>query len=62
MRYWVTHCTRHPCSSLSERYPRLLLTQEIATIKMPDLNCNDVEAAMKVIGGTARNMGISVSA
>ena len=35
--------------------------KEIAQIKMPDLNANDVEAAMKIIEGTARNMGITVS-
>jgi large subunit ribosomal protein L11 len=34
--------------------------KEIAQIKMPDLNANDVEAAMKIIEGTARNMGITV--
>ncbi|MDJ0723582.1 MAG: 50S ribosomal protein L11 [Prochloraceae cyanobacterium] len=34
--------------------------QEIAQTKMPDLNANDIEAAMKIIEGTARNMGISV--
>ncbi len=34
--------------------------QEIAEYKMPDLNANDVEAAMKIIEGTARNMGIKV--
>lgn len=34
--------------------------QEIAEIKMPDLNANDVDAAMKIIAGTAKNMGISV--
>jgi large subunit ribosomal protein L11 len=33
---------------------------EIATIKMPDLNANDLEAAMKIVGGTARNMGVSI--
>ena len=27
---------------------------------MPDLNANDVEAAMKIIAGTAKNMGIKV--
>src|SRR5690349_16800396 len=31
--------------------------KEIATKKMPDLNANDVEAAMKVVAGTARQMG-----
>lgn len=34
--------------------------QEIAKIKMPDLNANDIEAAMKIIEGTARQMGIKV--
>ncbi len=34
--------------------------KEIAEYKMPDLNANDVEAAMRIIAGTARNMGIEV--
>ncbi len=34
--------------------------REIAEYKMPDLNANDVEAAMKIIAGTARNMGVKV--
>ena len=34
--------------------------QEIAEYKMPDLNANDVEAAMNIVAGTARNMGIAV--
>lgn len=34
--------------------------REIATTKQPDLNARDVEAAMKVIAGTARSMGITV--
>ena len=34
--------------------------KEIAEYKMPDLNANDVEAAMRIIEGTARNMGIEV--
>ena len=34
--------------------------KEIAEYKMPDLNANDVEAAMRIIEGTARNMGITV--
>ena len=34
--------------------------KEIAEYKLPDLNANDVEAAMKIIEGTARNMGIQV--
>ncbi|MEK7496488.1 MAG: 50S ribosomal protein L11 [Patescibacteria group bacterium] len=34
--------------------------EEIAKIKMPDLNANDIPAAMKIIEGTARQMGITV--
>ncbi len=34
--------------------------REIAEIKMPDLNAHDVEAAMKIIEGTARQMGITI--
>jgi large subunit ribosomal protein L11 len=34
--------------------------RQIAELKMPDLNVNDVEAGMKVIEGTARSMGIEV--
>ncbi len=34
--------------------------REIAETKLPDLNANDVEAAMKIIEGTARSMGITV--
>lgn len=36
--------------------------KEIAETKMPDLNANDVEAAMKMVEGTARSMGITVQA
>lgn len=39
--------------------PRAKL-REIAEKKMPDLNANDVEAAMKVIAGTARSMGVTI--
>lgn len=35
--------------------------REIAEYKMPDLNANDVEAAMKIIEGTAVNMGITIT-
>jgi large subunit ribosomal protein L11 len=34
--------------------------REIAEKKMPDLNANDVEAAMLIIAGTARSMGVNV--
>lgn len=32
--------------------------EEIAKLKMPDLNANDIEAAKKIIAGTARSMGV----
>jgi large subunit ribosomal protein L11 len=35
--------------------------REIAEVKMKDLNARDVEAAMKIIAGTARSMGIKVT-
>ncbi len=35
--------------------------RKIAEIKMPDLNANDVDAAMKMVAGTARSMGIEVA-
>ena len=36
--------------------------RQIAETKMPDLNANDVEGAMKQIAGTARSMGVEVAA
>ena len=44
-----------------ERVGKLTKDQvrEIAETKLPDLNANDVEAAMKVVEGTARSMGIA---
>ena len=35
--------------------------REIAEKKMPDLNANDIDAAMKIIEGTARQMGVAVN-
>lgn len=35
--------------------------QEIAQTKMPDLNANDIEAAIRIVEGTARNMGVTVA-
>ncbi len=34
--------------------------REIAEIKLPDLNAYDVEAAMNIVAGTARNMGVAI--
>ena len=35
--------------------------REIAQTKLPDLNANDIEAAMKIVAGTAKNMGVTVA-
>jgi large subunit ribosomal protein L11 len=34
--------------------------KEIAELKMPDLNANDIDAAMNIVAGTARSMGVKV--
>jgi large subunit ribosomal protein L11 len=35
--------------------------RDIATTKLPDLNANDIDSAMKIVEGTARSMGITVA-
>ncbi|MDY2787860.1 MAG: 50S ribosomal protein L11 [Atopobium sp.] len=35
--------------------------RKIAEIKMPDLNANDIDAAMKIVAGTARSMGVTIA-
>ena len=35
--------------------------RQIAETKMPDLNANDIDAAMKIIAGTARSMGFTIA-
>ncbi len=35
--------------------------REIAQTKLPDLNANDIDAAMKIVEGTAKNMGVTVA-
>lgn len=35
--------------------------REIAQTKLPDLNANDVDAAMKIVAGTAKNMGVAIT-
>ncbi len=34
--------------------------RQIAETKLPDLNANDIEAAMKIVAGTARSMGVTI--
>ena len=49
-------------NSLKEKVGSITRAQlrEIAETKMPDLNANDVEAAMNIIAGSAKNMGITI--
>ncbi|MCP2727801.1 50S ribosomal protein L11 [Limnofasciculus baicalensis] len=35
--------------------------REIAQTKMPDINANDIDAAMNIVEGTARNMGVTIA-
>ncbi len=35
--------------------------KEIAQTKLPDLNANDIDAAMKIVAGTAKNMGVAIA-
>lgn len=48
--------------SLTEKVGKITQAQlaEIAEKKMPDLNANDIEAAKKIIAGTAKQMGLEV--
>ena len=54
--------TKGAGNSLTEKVGSITRDQlrEIAETKMPDLNANDVEAAMNIIAGSARNMGITI--
>ena len=48
---------------LKEKVGKLTKAQvrEIAETKLPDLNANDVDAAMKIVEGTARQMGVTIT-
>ena len=35
--------------------------RQIAEVKMPDLNAHDIDAAMKILAGTARSMGVTIA-
>ena len=47
---------KEPVGSLSQAQ-----IKQIAEAKMPDLNANSIEAAMKVVEGTARSMGVKIN-
>ncbi len=54
--------TKGSSKPLQEKVGKLTKAQvrEIAQKKMPDLNANDIEGAMKLVEGTARQMGVTV--
>lgn len=56
----VVCANRSGCQSRALYPPITGPTQEIAEIKLPDLNCRSVESAIRTVLGTARNMGIAV--
>lgn len=47
---------RQPVGTLSQSQ-----LEEIANDKMADLNCDDIEAAKKIVAGTARSMGVKIA-
>ena len=40
--------------------PRVVQVEEIAKVKLPDLNTNKLQSAMNTVMGTCRNMGITI--
>ena len=55
----IEHGSKNPRTTKVGTLPRAKL-REIAEMKMKDLNANDVDAAMQIIEGSARSMGIQV--
>ena len=55
-------CKTPPAAVLIKEKGTLTQDQlrEIAEIKLPDLNANDIDAAMRIVAGTARSMGVRV--
>lgn len=55
----ITSASKTPGREIVAKLTRAQVTK-IATAKMPDLNTDDVEAASKIVAGSARSMGIGV--
>ena len=55
----VEHASGEPNKKIVGKITKAQL-KEIAEIKMPDLNTTDIEQAMKIIAGSAKNMGIAI--
>lgn len=58
----IAHINKGSVKGSTETVATITVDQlrQIAEIKLPDLNCDTIEAAMKTVAGTARNMGIVV--
>lgn len=58
----IAHINKGSVKGANEVVATITVDQlrEIAEIKLPDLNCDTIEAAMKTVAGTARNMGIAI--
>ncbi|NOQ67931.1 50S ribosomal protein L11 [Patescibacteria group bacterium] len=56
---WIKKGSKEPQKDKVGKVTKKQL-QEIAELKMKDLNANDIEGAIKIIAGTAKNMGIEV--
>jgi large subunit ribosomal protein L11 len=56
--------TKGSATPHTDKVARLSADQvrDIATTKLPDLNADDLDAAMKIVAGTARSMGVTVDA
>mgnify|MGYP000781049695 FL=1 len=52
---------RYSCKKYDGRQLSQEQLTKIAEIKMPDLNANDIDAAKKIIAGTARSMGVTIA-
>ena len=55
-------CKAYNAATESQRGNVIPVEITVAESKMPDLNANDIEAAARIIAGTARSMGIDVEA
>ena len=56
----IAQYARTPGDTGSPEVQIAVLTERIAELKMPDLNAASLEAAMSMIAGTARSMGVNV--
>ena len=59
-REWIIRNSPVPIGTVPI-YQALEKVKGIAEVKMPDLNCFTIESAMKMVAGTARSMGLTVT-